>query len=221
MCKSALGYCSELGLDHVRWSRRSPLPPPAWFDEELPLFANVVKAAAPGAAEEARIILTQMRSDGMREWFDVHAQNIAWHRARAFNVPRLPRPHGPLDSRKEINVLEKRVFQRDGFRCRYCGLRLIAKEVLSLVQRVVGRASFCAWGSNPEMHGAAHAFRPYADHVVPLSQEGRTNMENLVTACGGCNSGKFHYTVKEIGLDDPRDRLPCVTTWDGLCSFLL
>jgi len=52
------------------------------------------------------------------------------------------------------------VFQRDHFRCRYCGASPDDGAVLE------------------------------ADHVVPLSVGGETTLSNLVTACWDCNHGK-------------------------------
>lgn len=52
------------------------------------------------------------------------------------------------------------VFQRDGFRCQYCGLS--AKDGALL----------------------------HADHVIPESKGGPTTLENLITACVDCNLGK-------------------------------
>lgn len=58
------------------------------------------------------------------------------------------------------NGLRFRVFERDGFRCRYCGRAAADGAVLQ------------------------------ADHVYPASRGGRATMENLVTACFECNNGK-------------------------------
>jgi 5-methylcytosine-specific restriction endonuclease McrA len=52
------------------------------------------------------------------------------------------------------------VFQRDGFRCRYCGRTPADGALLE------------------------------ADHVLPRSKGGPDTLENLVTACWECNSGK-------------------------------
>lgn len=38
------------------------------------------------------------------------------------------------------------------------------------------------------------------DHVVPRSRGGRTEWENIVMACVGCNSKKANRTPKEAGL---------------------
>jgi 5-methylcytosine-specific restriction endonuclease McrA len=38
------------------------------------------------------------------------------------------------------------------------------------------------------------------DHVVPRSQGGRTEWENIVTACGDCNAKKANRTPREAGM---------------------
>jgi predicted Zn-ribbon and HTH transcriptional regulator len=61
--------------------------------------------------------------------------------------------------------LRFRVFQRDGFRCRYCG------------------------------RGATQGAILHLDHVVPFSAGGETTEENLLTACDTCNLGKSVSSV--------------------------
>lgn len=58
-----------------------------------------------------------------------------------------------------------RVFDRDGFRCRYCGRAAEDGAVLE------------------------------ADHVTPRSKGGPDTMDNLVTACWECNNGKSSATL--------------------------
>jgi hypothetical protein len=58
------------------------------------------------------------------------------------------------------------VFNRDGFRCRYCGVSIDDGAIL------------------------------HADHVIPESKGGPTTMENLVTACLDCNLGKSNKDLK-------------------------
>lgn len=55
--------------------------------------------------------------------------------------------------------LRRKVLERDGYKCRYCG----------------------------NTSGPFHM-----DHVYPYSKGGETTIDNLVTACSGCNSHKFN-----------------------------
>jgi 5-methylcytosine-specific restriction endonuclease McrA len=115
---------------------------------------------------------------------------------------------------------ERVVFERDGYTCRYCGLPVVAKEVLIAFEHVVGVAAFSTRGTNAEQHGVIHAFKLVADHVVPHKLGGKTDIDNLVTACPACNYGKECYTLDQLGLEDPRDRDPKLGDWDGLTAFI-
>jgi hypothetical protein len=64
--------------------------------------------------------------------------------------------------RKAVSAsMRWQVFSRDGFRCRYCGVQA-GEQGVSL----------------------------HADHVVSVVDGGTNGMDNLVTACQGCNGGK-------------------------------
>lgn len=39
--------------------------------------------------------------------------------------------------------------------------------------------------------------RPHCDHVVPVSRGGSHETDNLVTACGSCNSSKNNRRIEE------------------------
>lgn len=71
--------------------------------------------------------------------------------------------------RAEVAVgLRFDVFQRDMFRCRYCGRSADDGVVL------------------------------HADHVIPQSKGGPTTLDNLVTACFECNIGKSNKDLGDI-----------------------
>ncbi len=64
------------------------------------------------------------------------------------------------------------------------------------------------------LRGVVHAFQPVADHVVPHAL-GPNRHGQPRDWCGGCNYGKYHYTVEQIGIDDPRCRAPVMAEWGG------
>ncbi len=72
------------------------------------------------------------------------------------------RPSGPVAaSREPIPAgLRFAVLRRDGFRCAYCG------------------------------RGEREGVKLHLDHVVPVARGGKTEIDNLVTACATCNVGK-------------------------------
>ena len=87
-------------------------------------------------------------------------------------------------------------------------MRLFIKKInTSLFQR--GK-------SNLTTHGIIHLYWPVADHVIPWSKGGLTNLENLVSSCATCNYGKAGYTIEQLGIENPFNRSPVLDNWDGL-----
>ena len=78
-----------------------------------------------------------------------------------------------------IGWLKKRfvIFERDGFKCRYCGRAAETGVVLEI------------------------------DHVKPRSFGGSDDMENLVTACHECNMGKADRLLEDYKAVVPTVRL--------------
>jgi len=60
-----------------------------------------------------------------------------------------------------------KIYQRDGFKCRYCG--------------VDGSKSFDAW------------LTLSCDHLLPKGHPDRENPDFIVTACSFCNTADNHY----------------------------
>lgn len=221
MCRGRHRTCVVLGSDPSLWPTRAPIMPPDWVDPQLTIFEKAVDLAAVGDATGARSQLEQVESRKLQEWFIEHGQMSGTVRDAYFNrvVPAVP--IADRDLLRSPQRFAKAVFARDGYRCRYCGVRLVPAEVLKGFGRAVGSDTFATAGTNLQRHGVALAFRAIADHVTPWTRGGRTDMENLVSACWSCNYGKADFTVDQIGLEDPRSR-PIGTPdgWDGLTSRL-
>ncbi|MBI1830238.1 MAG: HNH endonuclease [Planctomycetes bacterium] len=220
MCRGAK-VCSVLGDRSENWSKYAPLPPPVWFDGQLDFFGDAVRNAATGDFEIARALVRTIRCAQLREWYVEHGQNSGVFRSRT--IGEMPLPTGPieLDKTRMSTAVAREVFLRDGYRCRYCGIRLVDERVTSAFEAVVGRDVFCATGTNAQRHGIVLAFRAIADHVLDWKRGGRTSAENLVSACWSCNYGKSNYTLDQIGLDDPRDRPPLSANGsDGLSQYI-
>jgi hypothetical protein len=219
MCRKAK-VCVLLGDNPSVWSSRIPLPPPDWFEGQAYLFRDAAQYAASGDTPAALEILHQIRDAEMRDWFCIHGQNSGYFRAKKFNIPVSRISSTPLDPRRSPAKFERAVFMRDSYTCRYCGLKVIAKEAMYAFEKLVGVAEFRTQGCNDVQHGCIHAFKPVADHVAPHHLGGRTDMNNLVTACPACNYGKYNYTVAQLGIDDPCERPPIETDWDGLLPLV-
>ena len=219
MCRKVKS-CILLGLEPSAWSRTAPLQPPSWFEEQLDIFRESAEHAAQGRKDEAIRILRTTRNAEMRVWFIEHGQMSGGHRSRQLTIKRSTIPESERDPEPEPRRYEKQVFQRDSYVCRFCGLRTLSKEVVAAFERAVGSCEFPTTGSNEEQHGIVHGFKVVADHVIPVACGGRTNLENLVTACPSCNYGKYYYTLEQLGLDDPRNRSASSQSWDGLLSLV-
>lgn len=219
MCRPSVEYCTELGTDPSQWSTIAPLPPPEWFESQVFLFQTAVAAAAKGEVDQSVAVVMTIRSSEMLDWFCEHGQWSGRHRTKTLQSYSLPELC-ELDAVRAPTKYERAVFERDRYCCRYCGLRTVAKRVLLAFEKVVGTNAFRNVGKNAEQHGVVHAFKVVADHVTPFKRGGKTNLDNLVTACPACNYGKDHYTVEQLGIRDPRLRPPKDAEWDGLMSFL-
>jgi len=76
----------------------------------------------------------------------------------------------------------KRIYERDGYACWYCGLGL-AKETIILNGTCVGQQSIL--------------LLPTLDHLEPRIKGGYDLDSNLVTSCRKCNSQKGKKSVEE------------------------
>ncbi len=161
--------------------------------------------------------LISTRSEDLNEWFDVHAQNSGRFRQAHFGEASKKVPELELDPLRQPTRFERELFTRDGYRCRYCSVRVVTGKVFKRMESLLGKDTFDATTrSNRARNGVKLSFCAALDHVVPHSRGGRTNEENLVTACWACNYGKSNYTLSELGLSDPRERPPIVDDWKGL-----
>lgn len=157
-------------------------------------------------------------SDAIREWGVEHGQISGNFRSKIIGKtsPEGTPARGP---RTASAALRRTILERDGYTCRYCGLRVIPREVLTAFGAVVGSEHFGTGRANAARHGAALISWVEVDHVVPFQRGGPTTQGNLVTACWACHYGKSHYTVAELGIRDPRARPPAAGSWDGLTSL--
>ena len=68
---------------------------------------------------------------------------------------------------RNLKYSNRFTWERDDFRCQYCGVKITAKSDLT------------------------------TDHVFPESKGGKTNYDNMVTCCKGCNAKKDDRTCEE------------------------
>lgn len=213
-------YCVELGLDPSSWSKECPLPPPTYFYEALDNFIKAFEHAMSGDITNSLKFLELTRSNDLRDWYVNHGQMSGHHyRVKALNKPTPPQFKGTLDSEAQFKGdLEKSIFIRDGYRCRYCGIKVIDTKSLVRLEKVLGKEHFQPKAKvNSQRHGVSFAFRATVDHVTPHSSGGKTSYENGVTSCWNCNIGKLDAHLSQMGIDDPRERKTIYhDDWNGL-----
>ncbi len=133
-----------------------------------------------------------------------------------------PKPFIPKEKRVQMRMptsADKRtLLQRDGFRCRFCGIPLIRAETRSKIRDAYPDA--LRWGPrNPDQHAGFQAMWLQFDHLLPHARGGTNEQDNLLVTCAPCNYGRSNLTLEEIGLADPRLRAPERSAWDGLERF--
>ncbi len=213
--------CSELGTNPASWDRHCPLRPPSWIEEQLDLFIIAVEALAGGNREECHAVVSRIDSHKLRHWYVEHGQVSGKHRTKALGITKPCDVDVSMrDSLRSPRTHQNDVFARDGYRCRYCGSRLVSRKLLKEFPMKLGSTVLQKGRTNLLTHGIIHATWPVADHVLPWKLGGRTNMENLVTACGACNYGKDRFTCEQMGIENPWNRAPIVDGWVGLFARL-
>ena len=76
------------------------------------------------------------------------------------------------------------IFERDNYRCRYCGVRYVDKNTREPIVSIPYEGF--KWAGRASWIGVMHI-----DHVIPKCLGGPTAPWNLVTACRDCNLKKY------------------------------
>lgn len=197
-------------------------PAPSWSLAEPPpgveisadLIRLAVDAVDAGRLPAARSFLRAL---------DWTAFETYWHEAGLENGRRHDKTahrktngtKGPAIPRTVKLVVAK----RDGWRCRYCGLRVISAPVLKSLEVRFPALLPLAQRAVDE-HPAHRVLRCTQDHVVAQAASGSNAPDNLVTSCGACNFQKGDCSLDELSLRHPLSRDPLLEGWDGLSGRL-
>ena len=221
MCRGKTS-CDILGIDPEKWSKTHLLQVPEFFEEALETFSVAIRELASGDQKKSLERLNECKSELVGNFFIEHGQQSAYFRVRnKKQIDVLNKAAKSLNpSPRLLPKVERLVFLRDSYRCRYCGLRTISKDVFSEYSRIVGREFFSVERENSKRNGLTLGLRGVADHVEPYASGGLTEIENLVTSCYSCNFGKAGYTLDQLGIEDPRLRSPVNDGWQGLTDYL-
>ncbi len=200
-------------------ARRCFVQPPPILDTAANLLSRAADAVLVGDDGLARHLLQQAE---MQELVD-YAKGIMsatphdvirWRPAR--DLP----PRAKVGPRDPSRAVETAIYIRDGWRCRFCGCRVVRPDARKRMMALLPGA--ITWRNAYGDHPALFVLNGCADHVVPHSLGGASTLENLVTTCAPCNYGRGDMLLEEVGLLDPRDRPPLPAGgWDGLERLLL
>lgn len=218
MCRGKK-HCTELDVDQSHWNKRAPLTIPDWFEGQIDIFIEAVDLFIEGDRAGCIEKILTIRDDEMTHWYIEHGQMSGMHRKRILNIKNGALIHESLrDPIRTPAKYQNEVFRRDGFRCRYCGCKLISQNFFRVFIKKLNASVFERGSTNLTTHGIIHAAWPVADHVVPWIIGGKTDLGNLVSSCATCNYGKAGYTIEQIGIENPLEFSPILDGWDGLES---
>lgn len=198
------------------------LEPIAEIFEASRLLSEAIGAHLGQDREQADYLIRKSDIPEVAKWTDAlwGKQRLEIHRLRKVeNLPPFVEKKDRIPSRMPINLEKKKLIQRDGFHCRYCGIPVIREEVRRKIHKAYPDAA--RWGKTTASHHAAlQCMWLVYEHVVPHSRGGDNSYDNMIISCQPCNCAKMGYTLEEMGLSDPRLRLPVKTSWDGLERFV-
>lgn len=146
-------------------------------------------------------------------WVQV-SSNVVEHRP-AGDSPIVPKAERDPD-RNIAREIRAAVLQRDGYRCRYCGIPVVEADIRKIAAKLYPSA--VGWDSRDpsKQHAGFQCLWLQFDHVEPHSHGGRSTTENVVVSCALCNFGKDRFTLRQLNLEDPRLREPEPMDYDGL-----
>lgn len=162
-------------------------------------------------------MITQANMSVIRDWLE-----SIWGKGSPYvnfkpvsnSPPILKKPHR-LETRMPSSTEKAALLRRDGFRCRFCGIPVIRREVRQHLHSIYPDA--LPWGrTNASQHAAFQALWAQYDHILPHARGGTNSFENMVITCAACNFGRMDFTLEEVGIEDPRCRPVQHSDWNGL-----
>ncbi len=167
--------------------------------------------------ERAGELITLANIPAIREWTE-----SLWGKESPYVQyrPTVNAPYSLLPAERETlrmptAAARKILHDRDGYRCRFCGIAVIRKEIRDRLRRLYPAA--LPWGkTNRTQHAAFQAMWAQYDHILPHARGGTNDLNNIIVTCAPCNYARMNYTLEEVGLADPRTREPISSAWEGL-----
>jgi hypothetical protein len=201
---------------------RSCLRPPVPEVATAAIYLQAaVSAHVLGSQETARHFIVLADIPAIREWMGVLLKKPRSYVSRLVpGVPPVVAPRGRERMHRPFVAMIQLLHSRDGYQCRFCGIPVIREAVLAKLRQLY--PSEACWGPKGiDRHAALQAMRVQYDFIVPHSRGGKAVPDNLVVTCTPCAFARRHYTLDQVGLEDPRKRKSVRTSWDGLERILL
>lgn len=190
---------------------------------EHELVADLLESAAnaliSGDDQLCAKLLVQSDMRVLREFSYKVSGPISFEIHRQYHLPKFT-PYVIKDiKRMPQKSVEREVYKRDGWRCRFCNCKVIIKEARDVFRKyfpIEARKG----KTNEDNHFGLATLTATLDHIVPHKRGGSNEPENLVTACGPCQFGRGQWLIEEVELEDPRTRPVRKDAWDGLTRLL-
>lgn len=196
--------------------RDSFLPLIPELDQAIELLVSAANESLEGNLTLSAALIAQADMPEIRDYFYKIAgptnPDIHWQSSRSKNV--LPKSQR-ITKRMPTKKQQIEICERDGWRCRVCGIRVIAKEARDIFRKCFPKEA--KWGRrNDERHAALLCLTASIDHVLPHSRGGGNDLDNVICTCGACNFGRAEWTMEEVGFSNPFLKEPIIDGWDGL-----
>ncbi|WP_024333327.1 HNH endonuclease [Desulfotignum balticum] len=199
--------------------RKSFLPPIPEFELAASLLAQAADALIANELHLCEKFIREADLRALREfsYLVTGPINPKIHR-QSKNPVYDPIPKNKLPRMPNAEVTKK-IFLRDGYRCRFCGSRVILKQAQKKFISLFPNAA--RWGkTNEDKHFGLSTITASIDHIIPYKRGGTNDKNNLVTACGPCQFGRNQWLLEEVEIEDPRNHAPIMDDWDGLARII-
>ena len=205
--------------DSSFWSPRACFAePPSVLLKAMEQIDEAAFRLLEGGFDEAEQLLRSSDQPEIAAYVDLVQGKVRpeIHRYREVSgAPKLKK----VKQRMPTDKQQLELFARDGWRCRFCGLKVVYRKAIKVMNTSFPEA--VRWDlPQRQQHPAFRASCASADHIVPHSRGGANDLSNLVTACGPCQFGRNQWLLEEVGILDPRERSAVIDQWDGLTRLL-
>lgn len=170
-----------------------------------------------GEFQKAENLILKADIPKIREWTEsLWGKNSPYLKYKKLvDSPPILKKEERVETRMPNKTLKNKIIERDGYNCVFCGTPVIRSEIRNFIKQIYPKA--LKWErKNIDQHSAFQAMWLQYDHLLPHSRGGNNDLNNLVITCAPCNFGRMQYTLEEVSLLNPLERVKVSYEWDGL-----